>query len=75
MIARVLDPVTQGLVLVCGPGWSSRCGAAGENAPAVFCAGHPVLLERENGAGPRTLRVFVNPKQRSCPFGPPEVRR
>jgi hypothetical protein len=71
MVARILDPKTDALVLMCGPGWGRRCGAAGEDAKAVFCAGHPVLIERRTPEGLRTLRVLVPASQRTCPFGPP----
>lgn len=75
VVARILDPRTNALVLVCGPGWGTRCGAGGEGAETVFCAGHPVLIDRETPDGTRVLRVFVPPSQRTCPFGPPEMTR
>ncbi len=75
MVARILDPKTGALVLMCGPGWGKRCGAAGPDSETVFCAGHPVLIERETPEGRRTLRVFVPAGQRACPFGPPELVR
>ncbi|MBI2983966.1 MAG: hypothetical protein HYY42_07320 [Chloroflexi bacterium] len=73
MVARVLDPTTNALILVCGPGWGSRCGAAGEASETVYCAGHPTLSERDTPEGTRVLRVMVPASQRTCPFGPPEV--
>lgn len=73
MVARVLDAKTNALLLVCGPGWGSRCGAAGERSETVYCAGHPTLIERETPEGMRVLRVMVPDSQRTCPFGPAEV--
>ena len=73
MAARILDPHTDAPILVCGPHWTSRCGAAGEQADRTACAGHPVLIDRDTSDGPRVLRVFVSPSQRTCPFGPPEA--
>ncbi len=72
MAARVLDPDSGALVLICGPHWTSRCGAGGEDAERVACAGHPVLIDRETPRGLRTLRIFVSREQRTCPFGPLE---
>ena len=75
MVARILDPKTDALVLMCGPGWGKRCGAVAEDAEHVFCAGRPVLIERQTPEGRRTLRVFIPASQRTCPFGPPGVVR
>lgn len=72
MLARILDPESEAIVLVCGPHWDRRCGAAGEKAETVFCAGQTVLIDRPTPDGVRMLKVVVSPQQRSCPFGPPE---
>lgn len=71
MHARVLDPATGSAVLICGPAWSARCGAAGEGAQTVFCAGRSVMVDRETSEGPRLLRVAIPPQQRICPFASP----
>lgn len=70
MVARILDTATNAPTLICGPGWTARCGAAGENAEHVYCAGHAALIERETPDGSRVLRIFVPADQRTCPFGP-----
>lgn len=72
MLARILDPETEALVLVCGPHWDHRCGAAGEKAEIVFCAGQTVLVDRPTPDGVRLLRVKVAEDQRTCPFARPE---
>lgn len=72
MVARILDPDTDAVILVCGPNWGTRCGAAG-GAETVICAGHPVLIDRETPEGRRVVRVMVAKQQRTCPFGPREV--
>ncbi|MDE3113575.1 MAG: hypothetical protein KGN00_12445 [Chloroflexota bacterium] len=74
MVARVLAPGDGSVLLVCGPDWGTRCGAAGGRDTA-FCAGHTVVVDRDTSEGKRTLRVSISPQQRTCPFGPPEPTR
>lgn len=71
--AYVLDPKTRQPILICGPYWTTRCGAAGEGASVVACAGHRVIVERDTPLGIRTDTVFVDLSQRTCPFAPPET--
>ncbi len=75
MVARVLAHGSESVLLVCGPGWGTRCAAVAERSAVTFCAGRCVVVDSLTPEGKRSLRVSISPQQRTCPFGPPEPDR